>query len=68
MLIFFWYFTSHFSKEVDLTENTKISGEASGSLINLFQIIAPDLKPIKINIVNELSITTRNDNCFGSTN
>jgi dUTP pyrophosphatase len=34
----------------------------------LFQIIAPDLKPIKINIVNELSITTRNDNCFGSTN
>ena len=34
----------------------------------LFQIIAPDLKPIKINIVNELSITTRNDNGFGSTN
>jgi dUTP pyrophosphatase len=34
----------------------------------LFQIIAPDLKPIKVNIVNELSITTRNDNGFGSTN
>ena len=32
-----------------------------------FQIIAPDLKPIKINIVNELSSTTRNDGGFGST-
>ena len=34
----------------------------------LFQIIAPDLKPIKVNIVNELTITTRNNNGFGSTN
>ena len=34
----------------------------------LFQIIAPDLKPIKINIVDELSNTTRDINNFGSTN
>ena len=33
----------------------------------LFQIISPDLKPIRLNIVDNLSITTRNDNCFGST-
>ena len=33
-----------------------------------FQIIAPDLKPIKIKLVNELSSTTRDDGCFGSTN
>jgi len=34
----------------------------------LFQIISPDLKPIKVNIVDELSITTRDDGGFGSTN
>jgi dUTP pyrophosphatase len=34
---------------------------------SLFQIIAPDLKPIKICIVNELSKTTRGENGFGST-
>jgi dUTP pyrophosphatase len=34
----------------------------------LFQIIAPDLKPIKLNIVEELSNTTRNNGGFGSTN
>ena len=33
-----------------------------------FQIIAPDLKPIKINIVNSLTITTRDNGGFGSTN
>ena len=32
-----------------------------------FQIISPDLKPIKVNIVQELSTTTRNQNGFGST-
>jgi dUTP pyrophosphatase len=32
-----------------------------------FQIIAPDLKPIKVNIVNELSITDRDNKGFGST-
>lgn len=35
---------------------------------SLFQIIAPDLKPIKICIVDELSKTTRGENGFGSTN
>jgi dUTP pyrophosphatase len=33
-----------------------------------FQIVAPDLKPIKVNLVEELSETTRNDGSFGSTN
>ena len=33
-----------------------------------FQICAPDLKPIKINIVKELSDTTRACGGFGSTN
>jgi dUTP pyrophosphatase len=32
-----------------------------------FQIISPDLKPIKVNLVQELSTTTRNQNGFGST-
>jgi dUTP pyrophosphatase len=32
-----------------------------------FQIISPDLKPIKINLVNELSQTTRDQDGFGST-
>lgn len=34
----------------------------------LFQICAPDLKPIKIIIVSELSSTTRGSGGFGSTN
>jgi dUTP pyrophosphatase len=34
----------------------------------LFQICAPDLKPIKIKIVNELSDTSRGSGGFGSTN
>ncbi len=34
----------------------------------LFQICAPDLKPIKIEIVDQLSETTRGDGGFGSTN
>lgn len=34
----------------------------------LFQICAPDLKPIKIVIVNELSQTSRGSGGFGSTN
>ena len=34
---------------------------------SFFQIVAPDLEPIKINIVNELSLTSRNDGAFGST-
>ena len=34
----------------------------------LFQICAPDLKPIKIKIVNELSDTSRGSCGFGSTN
>ena len=33
-----------------------------------FQIIAPDLKPIKVQLVNKLSSTSREDGCFGSTN
>jgi len=33
-----------------------------------FQIIAPDLKPIKVNIVKSLSSTTRGSGSFGSTN
>jgi dUTP pyrophosphatase len=33
-----------------------------------FQIVACDLKPIKVKLVNELSKTTRNDGGFGSTN
>ena len=33
-----------------------------------FQVIAPDLKLIKVNIVNELSTTTRDVGGFGSTN
>ena len=33
-----------------------------------FQIVAYDLKPIKVKLVNELSKTTRNDGSFGSTN
>jgi len=34
----------------------------------LFQICAPDLKPIKIKIVDELSDTSRGSGGFGSTN
>jgi len=34
----------------------------------LFQIIAPDLKPIVVNVVDELSLSSRNTNNFGSTN
>jgi dUTP pyrophosphatase len=33
-----------------------------------FQIVAPDLKPIHVNMVESLSDTTRNDGGFGSTN
>uniref|UniRef100_A0A6C0EC81 RNase H type-1 domain-containing protein n=1 Tax=viral metagenome TaxID=1070528 RepID=A0A6C0EC81_9ZZZZ len=44
-------------------KNSEILNEGS-----FFQIIAPDLKPIKINIKNELSSTSRNDGAFGSTN
>ena len=32
-----------------------------------FQIIAPDLKPIQLNIVTELSSTDRNNKAYGST-
>jgi ribonuclease HI/dUTPase len=32
-----------------------------------FQIVSPDLKPIKVNIVDSLSTTTRGDGGFGST-
>jgi dUTP pyrophosphatase len=32
-----------------------------------FQIISPDLKPIKLNIVSSLSTTKRGDGAFGST-
>ncbi len=35
---------------------------------SFFQIIAPDLKPIKVKVVDELSNTTRADGGFGSTN
>jgi dUTP pyrophosphatase len=35
---------------------------------SFFQIIAPDLKPIKVNVVENLSQTSRNDGGFGSTN
>lgn len=45
---------------------------ASASKVNkgdkLFQICAPDLKPIKLNIVDTLSETTRGSGGFGSTN
>jgi dUTP pyrophosphatase len=33
-----------------------------------FQIVSPDLKPIRVNIVQELSQTTRGSDGFGSTN
>jgi dUTP pyrophosphatase len=33
-----------------------------------FQIVAPDLQPIKVQLVDVLSDTTRNDGGFGSTN
>lgn len=33
-----------------------------------FQIVAPDLGPIKVNIVGELKQTSRGNNGFGSTN
>lgn len=32
-----------------------------------FQIVSPDLKPIKVNIVNEITETVRGSNGFGST-
>jgi dUTP pyrophosphatase len=32
-----------------------------------FQIVSPDMKPIRVNVVNELSSTTRGDGGFGST-
>ena len=35
---------------------------------SLFQIVAPDLKPIKCIVVENLSVTTRNSGGFGSTN
>lgn len=35
---------------------------------SFFQITSPDLKPIKVQIVESLSSTTRNDGGFGSTN
>ncbi len=37
-------------------------------LSSYFQIIAPDLKPIKVNIVDSLTDTTRGTGGFGSTN
>jgi hypothetical protein len=33
-----------------------------------FQIVAPDLKPIKVYVVNNLSKSSRGDGGFGSTN
>lgn len=33
-----------------------------------FQIVSPDLKPIEVKIVSELSLTSRNNGGFGSTN
>ena len=32
-----------------------------------FQIVSPDMKPIRVNIVNELTTTTRGEDGFGST-
>lgn len=32
-----------------------------------FQIVSPDMKPIRVNVVTELSTTTRGDGGFGST-
>ena len=34
----------------------------------LFQIISPDMKPIRVTVIEELTSTTRNDSSFGSTN
>ena len=45
--------------------NTDIGTLKYGSF---FQIVAPDLKPIMVKLVGELSQTTRNDGGFGSTN
>lgn len=53
------------AKVYNIVPNTKITISKNSSL---FQIIAPDLKPIKINIVDKLSDTSRNDGGFGSTN
>ena len=56
------------------SNNTDIIGhmENDSEYINtkacLFQILSPTLEPIKVNIVEELSSTTRNDGGFGSTN
>jgi len=35
---------------------------------SIFQIVSPDLKPIKVVIVEDLSYSTRNKGSFGSTN
>ena len=48
--------------------NMSFAKESINKNTCLFQIIAPDLKPIIVNIVDELSITTRDDGGFGSTN
>ena len=48
-------------RQFDGDENALSSG-------SYFQIIAPDLQPIRVVIVNELSTTTRGDGGFGSTN
>jgi dUTP pyrophosphatase len=37
------------------------------SMVCYFQIVAPDLKPIKVVLVDELTTTSRNDGGFGST-
>ena len=48
--------------------NFNTSESRINPLSSYFQIIAPDLKPIKVNIVNTLTSTTRGDGGFGSTN
>ena len=56
------------------SNNTDIIGhmENDSEYINakacLFQILSPTLEPIKVNIVEELSSTSRNNGGFGSTN
>ena len=48
--------------------NMSLTNKTINEKDKLFQICSPDLKPIKIELVSELSETSRGDGGFGSTN
>ena len=48
--------------------NMSLTNKTVNEKDKLFQICSPDLKPIKIELVSELSETSRGDGGFGSTN